>query len=99
MPVIQTYIKSFYEVIKDTIDGFSEFKILKMSASLAYITVFSLAPLLLVILFICDVFWGREAIEGAIYAQMKDFLGPSAAVQIQSMIQNLALSPDRKSVV
>lgn len=94
MPVIQTYIKSFYEVIKDTIDGFSEFKILKMSASLAYITVFSLAPLLLVILFICDVFWGREAIEGAIYAQMKDFLGPSAAVQIQSMIQNLALSPN-----
>lgn len=94
MPIIQTYIKSFYEVIKDTIDGFSEFKILKMSASLAYITVFSLAPLLLVILFICDVFWGREAIEGAIYAQMKDFLGPSAAVQIQSMIQNLALSPN-----
>lgn len=94
MPANQTYIKSFYEVIKDTIDGFSEFKLLKMSASLAYITVFSLAPLLLVILFICDVFWGREAIEGAIYAQMKDFLGPSAAEQIQSMIQNLALSPN-----
>jgi len=94
MPAIQTYFKSFYEVIKDTIDGFSEFKILKMSSSLAYITVFSLAPLLLVILFICDVFWGREAIEGAIYAQMKDFLGPSAAEQIQLMIQNLALSPN-----
>lgn len=94
MPAIQTYIKSFYEVVKDTIDGFSEFKILKMSASLAYITVFSLAPLLLVILFICDVFWGREAIEGAIYSQMKDFLGPSAAEQIQLMIQKLALSPN-----
>ncbi|HRE76969.1 MAG TPA: YihY/virulence factor BrkB family protein [Flavobacterium sp.] len=94
MPAIQTYFKSFYEVILDTFDGFSEFKILKMSSSLAYITVFSLAPLLLVILFICDVFWGREAIEGAIYSQMKDFLGPSAAEQIQSMIQNLALSPN-----
>ncbi|GGD35567.1 YihY/virulence factor BrkB family protein [Flavobacterium orientale] len=94
MPLIQPYIKSFYEVVKDTIDGFSEFKILKMSASLAYITVFALAPLLLVILFICDVFLGREAIEGAIYSQMKDFLGPSAATQIQSMIQNLALSPN-----
>lgn len=94
MPVIQPYIKSFYEVIKDTIDGFTEFKILKMSSSLAYITVFSLAPLLLVILFICDLFWGREAIEGAIYAQMKGFLGSSAAEQIQLMIQNLALSPN-----
>jgi membrane protein len=94
MPAIQTYFKSFYEVILDTFDGFTEFKILKMSSSLAYITVFSLAPLLLVILFICDVFWGREAIEGAIYSQMKDFLGPSAAEQIQLMIQNLALSPN-----
>lgn len=94
MPPIQSYLKSFYEVIKDTFDGFAEFKILKMSSSLAYITVFSLAPLLLVILFICDVFWGREAIEGAIYSQMKDFLGPSAAEQIQLMIQNLALSPN-----
>ncbi|WP_291119910.1 YihY/virulence factor BrkB family protein [Flavobacterium sp. UBA6135] len=94
MPPIKTYTKSFYEVVKDTINGFSEYKILKMSASLAYITVFALAPLLLVILFICDVFLGREALEGAIYSQMKDFLGPSAATQIQSMIQNLALSPN-----
>ncbi|RAR46530.1 YihY/virulence factor BrkB family protein [Flavobacterium lacus] len=92
MPTNQSYIKSFYEVIKDTLEGFTEFKILKMSASLAYITVFSLAPLLLVILFICDVFWGREAIEGAIYSQAKSFVGASSAEQLQSMIQNLALS-------
>ncbi len=92
MKNISKYIKSFYEVIKDTFDGFLEFKVLKMSASLAYITVFSLAPLLLVILFICDVFWGREAIEGAIYSQVNSFVGASSAEQIQAMIQNLALS-------
>ncbi len=92
MKNLSKYIKSFYEVIKDTFDGFLEFKVLKMSASLAYITVFSLAPLLLVILFICDVFWGREAIEGAIYSQVNSFVGASSAEQIQAMIQNLALS-------
>lgn len=92
MQIIKSYIKSFYDVAKDTFDGFLEFKVLKMSASLAYITVFSLAPLLLVILFICDVFWGREAIEGAIYSQVKSFVGTSSAEQIQTMIQNLALS-------
>lgn len=92
MKNLRKYIKSFYEVIKDTFDGFLEFKVLKMSASLAYITVFSLAPLLLVILFICDVFWGREAIEGAIYSQVNSFVGASSAKQIQAMIQNLALS-------
>lgn len=92
MQILKNYIKGFYEVIKDTLDGFLEFKVLKMSAALAYVTVFSLAPLLLVILFICDVFWGREAIEGAIYSQVKSFVGTSSAEQIQSMIQNLALS-------
>ncbi|MBA4155097.1 YihY/virulence factor BrkB family protein [Flavobacterium sp.] len=92
MKNLRKYIQSFYEVIKDTFDGFLEFKVLKMSASLAYITVFSLAPLLLVILFICDVFWGREAIEGAIYSQVNSFVGTSSAIQIQAMIQNLALS-------
>lgn len=92
MKNLRKYIQSFYEVIKDTFDGFLEFKVLKMSASLAYITVFSLAPLLLVILFICDVFWGREAIEGAIYSQVNSFVGTSSAEQIQAMIQNLALS-------
>jgi membrane protein len=92
MKNLRKYIKSFHEVIKDTFDGFLEFKVLKMSASLAYITVFSLAPLLLVILFICDFFWGREAIEGAIYSQVNSFVGASSAEQIQAMIQNLALS-------
>ena len=92
MKNLRKYIQLFYEVIKDTFDGFIEFKVLKMSASLAYITVFSLAPLLLVILFICDVFWGREAIEGAIYSQVNSFVGTSSAIQIQAMIQNLALS-------
>ncbi len=92
MKNLRKYIQLFYEVIKDTFDGFIEFKMLKMSASLAYITVFSLAPLLLVILFICDVFWGREAIEGAIYSQVNSFVGTSSAIQIQAMIQNLALS-------
>lgn len=92
MTTIKNYLKSFYEVILDTFNGFLEFKILKMSASLAYITVFSLAPLLLVILFVFDFFWGREAIEGAIYLQVKSFVGASGAEQLQSMIQNLAKS-------
>ncbi|MFN3756381.1 MAG: YihY/virulence factor BrkB family protein [Flavobacterium sp.] len=92
MSTIKKYFYSLFEVIKDTFTTFLEFKVLKMSSSLAYITIFSLAPLLLVILFICDVFWGRQAIEGAIYAQAKSFVGTSSAEQLQSMIQNLAKS-------
>lgn len=44
------------------------------------------------ILFLSDLFWGREAVEGTIYGQIKQFVGSESAVQIQTIIQNLALS-------
>lgn len=75
-------------------NGFLEHKILKMSAALAYITMFSIGPLLLVILFLSDIFLGRDAIEGTIYGQIKNFVGPASAEQIQMIIQNLALSDE-----
>jgi membrane protein len=65
-----------------------------MSAALAYITMFSIGPLLLVILFLSDIFLGRDAIEGTIYGQIKNFVGPASAEQIQMIIQNLALSDE-----
>ncbi|WP_205728591.1 YihY/virulence factor BrkB family protein [Flavobacterium sp. J27] len=84
--------KRLWKVLKNTFTGFLEKKILKMSAALAYTTVFSIGPLLLVILYLCDIFWGREAIEGTIYNQLKSFVGNQSAVQLQEMIQNLSIS-------
>lgn len=84
--------KRFWKILKNTFAEFLEKKILKMSAALAYVTVFSIGPLLLVMLYLCDFFWGREAIEGSIYKQLKNLVGPESALQVQSMIQNLAIS-------
>ncbi|VXC06327.1 Ribonuclease BN [Flavobacterium sp. 9AF] len=81
-----------WRVLKNTINGFLDKKILKLSAALAYTTVFSIGPLLLVILYLCDLFWGREAIEGSIYTQLKNFIGTESAAQLQEMIQNLSIS-------
>lgn len=94
MKKIKTYLISLFDVIKKSANGFLEHKILKMSAALAYTTVFSMGPLLLVILFLSDFFWGRKAIEGTIYNQIKSFVGPSSANQIQTIIENLSLSKD-----
>ncbi|MES2748632.1 MAG: YihY/virulence factor BrkB family protein [Bacteroidota bacterium] len=87
-----TSFKLFIEVLKDTYDGFFENKILKMSASLAFTTVFSMAPLLLVVLFLCDIFFSREALEGAIFSQTNAFLGTNGAQQLQLMIKGLSES-------
>jgi membrane protein len=41
---------------------------------------------------LADIFYGRAAIEGTIYGQIRDFVGSDAAAQIQSMIRSASLS-------
>jgi membrane protein len=81
-----------WKVLKQSFTGFGEDKVMKLSASLAYYTVFSLGPLLIVIIFLCGFFLGREAIEGTIYRQMEGFVGHDAALQMQQIIKNASIS-------
>lgn len=73
---------------------FIDDKILKLSASLAYSTVFSIAPMIIIALYCGDIFLGREAIEGKLYGELSGLLGPSAAGQVQEIIRNTTLSSD-----
>jgi len=85
-------LKGILEVLKNCISGFSDDKLLKLSASLAYYTVFSVGPLLIVMLFLSGIFFGRDAVEGTIYSQMENFVGHDAALQLQQIIKNAAIS-------
>jgi len=67
---------------------------LRMSAALAYYTVFSLAPMLIVIISLCDIFYGRAAIEGSIFSHIQQFIGTDAALQIEQVIKNATISKD-----
>ena len=84
--------KLLWASLKESFSGFSDNKVTKLSASLAYYTTFSLGPLLIVLIFIAGKFFGEEAVQGGIYTQMKSFIGPNAAGQIQTIIKNAAIS-------
>src|SRR5687768_8282858 len=84
--------KGIWEILKDSFSGFSEHKITKMAGSLSYYTVFSMAPLLILIISLCSIFLGREAVEGQIYAQLEGFMGKDTAAQLQDIIKKAALS-------
>jgi len=85
-------LKEIGKVIIQSFKNFAEDKIPKYSASLAYTTVFSFGPLLIVIIFLCSIFFGQEATQGRIYAQMQQFVGHDAADQLQTIIKNASLS-------
>src|SRR5215203_7276679 len=84
--------KGVLKLLRDTFRGFSDDNVFKLSGSLAYFTVFSIGPMLIVAIFFADIFYGREAIEGTIYHQINDFVGNDAAAQIQEIIRNATLS-------
>jgi membrane protein len=49
-------IKGLFGVLKDSFKGFGNDKVTKLSGSLAYYTVFSLGPLMVVIISLCSIF-------------------------------------------
>ncbi|PJJ85066.1 YihY/virulence factor BrkB family protein [Mucilaginibacter auburnensis] len=87
----QTF-KDAITILKAAFSGFSNDMAMKFSASLAYYTVFSLAPLLLLVISLAGVFLGREAIQGELFKEINGFVGNDAAKQIQDMIARLELT-------
>jgi len=80
------------KILRQTFDEFVEDNAIKLSASLSYYTIFALPPLLIIILFICGIFFGRDAVTGRFFGQINAFVGNDAAIQIQEMIKNIELA-------
>ena len=77
-----------WSIIKQSFSDFIDNRVLKLSAALAFYTIFSLPAMLIIIISVSDIFWGREAIEGTLYNQISGFVGTEAAIQIQQTIRD-----------
>lgn len=85
--------KNGFKIISGAFNGFLDDKGLKLSASLAYYTIFSLAPLLLLLLSIVGLILGKDATSNnKIFHGINGMVGDQAAAQIQSMIKSAELS-------
>lgn len=80
------------QVLKRAIKDFSNYKISKKSAALAYYTIFSLPGMLIVIITVLDTLYGQAAIDGAFQNKIRDAVGDQLATQIQNIISNAAIS-------
>ncbi len=70
----------------DTVSGFFADECLSRAASIAYFTLFSLGPLLIVAMAIAGVVFGEDAARGAVQAQLRGLLGEPAAGAIEAAI-------------
>lgn len=85
-------IKTYWRILKSSVAGFLNEDSMKYSASLSYYTVFSIGPILVLIISLAGIFYGEDAIEGKVFMELRGLVGNSAAKQIQEVIQNLELS-------
>jgi membrane protein len=86
--------KTIWELLKQTFSEWSEDKVPRLGAALAYYSVFSLAPLLLVVIAVAGVFFGREAAQGKIIEELQGLLGTEAAQAINKMLESAAQPTD-----
>lgn len=84
--------KTTWGLLKTTYHEFDKDNAIKLSASLSYFTIFSLPPLLIIIMYISSFFYGKEAVAGRFFVQINQMVGNEAALQIQETIKNIELS-------
>jgi len=89
---MKRFFSKAWLILKTCFDGFMDDKVLKLSAALAYYTVFSIGPLLLIIISLCSLLYGRDAVEGRIYGTLERFTGHDTALQLQHIIKNAAIT-------
>lgn len=88
------FFAQFWITFRTALKTFMAENYLRYSASLSYYTIFSLAPLLIITISLCGYFFGRQAMEGKIFSEIRTLVGDVVAMQIQQMIQHVVSAQD-----
>lgn len=82
--VVQTAM--WWTVAKEAATNWSGHKDARQGAALAYYSVFSLGPIIVIAIAIAGLFFGHEAVSSQVTASLKDMLGETGAKAVESML-------------
>jgi membrane protein len=80
--------RAVWTLLRDAADGWLTHRASTTGAALAFYTIFSLAPVLILSIAIAGFFFGEAAARGEIVDQIGDLVGPQGATLVQSVLQN-----------
>ena len=83
-------MKRYFELFKETWTEFSEDKAQRLAAALAYYTLFSIAPLLLIAIAIAGLIFVKSQAQSAIVMQLRTLMGDAGAKAIEEMLISAA---------
>ncbi|MEC9359874.1 MAG: YihY/virulence factor BrkB family protein [Pseudomonadota bacterium] len=80
--------RELFGLIKATAIGWSQDRASSMGAAIAFYTVLSLAPLLLIVISVAGLFFGEEAARGALIDQLTELVGENGGAAIQAALSS-----------
>ena len=91
---LQRTFKEIVEIGKQSFGSWSDDRATLLAAAIAYYTLFSLAPLIIIAVAVAGLFFGEEASTNQIFGALRGLLGDSGAEAIQGMVKSSAARPD-----
>lgn len=88
------YLKQIWHLIRQSVTAWLDDFAPSMGAALAYYTLFSIAPLLIIVIAVAGLVFGQEAARGEIVAQIQGHIGWEGAVVVQGLLKS-ASQPGR----
>ena len=85
---VPSSLRGVWHLVRDTVEGFIDDDALSRGASIAYYTLFSLAPILLIVVALAGLAFGRDAARGALVDQLSGLMGGKSAEALQAMIES-----------
>ena len=85
-PVSLTYLWRVYRVLIDSGEAWIAHRGASKGAALAFYTLFSMTPILILAIAVAGYFFGAEAAQGEIIAQLQGLVGPNGAQAIQAVL-------------
>jgi membrane protein len=82
--------RSWWKIVTEVVGNWNQHGAAAQSAALAFYTLFSLAPVLVVVIAMAGAVFGREAVRGQIVAEFSGLMGRDAAELVQEVIRSAA---------
>src|SRR5918992_1384584 len=80
--------KQYLGLLKQAASSWSSDYAPSMGAALSYYTLFSIAPLLLIVIAVAGLAFGDEAARGELFNQISGLIGPAGAQAIESLVEH-----------
>lgn len=86
--------RRWWTLVKESVSAWSDDYGPSMGAALSYYSVFSLAPLLFIVISMAGLIFGDEAARGEVFGQLRGLMGDEAAAAVETMLASLR-TPER----